>query len=97
MRSSSGKGGQQGPPLSREEEEALLAIPDWECWASQQVLVPWEQRCSELAAFVRQYGRLPRKGAGKSKPFLPGEKVLGKWCDKQRQRWNGKRQPQLKS
>ncbi len=77
--------------MSSEEAAALLAIPGWKWWASQRVRVPWDQRCREVAEFVQQYGRLPRQRGSNAEPFLPGEKVLGVWCDKQRQRWRGKR------
>ena len=36
---------------------------------------------------MRQHGRLPRAGAGCSSPFLPDEKQLGHWRDKQRQNY----------
>jgi hypothetical protein len=91
--------GSRGTALTREEVAALEAIPGW-CWGTARrartwVVVPWEQRCQEVAVFVQQHGRWPRGYAGKTKPFLAGEKQLGRWCGAQRQRRKGNTQLQL--
>jgi hypothetical protein len=87
--------GKKQPPLSAEQQAALAAIPGW-LWEERES-VPWEQRCREVAASVEEHGRLPRSTAGSTEPFLPGERALGLWCNDQRQRWKGKKQPGLTS
>ncbi|GAB4822673.1 hypothetical protein N2152v2_009719 [Parachlorella kessleri] len=89
------KAGSKAPPLSAEERKALLGIPGWSWWASKQVHKPWERRRQEVAAFYQRHGRLPRATAGKPCPFLPGEKELGKWLNRQRQLYKGNLQPPL--
>ncbi|GAB4822670.1 hypothetical protein N2152v2_009716 [Parachlorella kessleri] len=78
--------GNKQPVLSAERSTALEAIPGW-VWDDR---LPWELHCQQVQDFVRQHGRLPRAGAGKSKPLLPCEKELGDWCCRQRQRFKGK-------
>ena len=89
------KAGSKGPPLTVQEQAALLAIPSWGWWATKPVTKPWEQRRQEVEAFYQQHGRLPRSAGGKTNPFLPGEKELGNWVDRQRQRHKGNLQPPL--
>ena len=55
----------------------------------------WEQRRQQVLAFVERHGRLPRRQNSVREPLLPGEQQLGRWCDYQRQRWKGGRQPPL--
>jgi hypothetical protein len=71
-------------PLWPEQETALETIPGW-VWEEWQQ-VPWEQGCREVAEFVQQCGRLPRRKGSEAKPFLPGEKQLGYGCHTQRNR-----------
>jgi hypothetical protein len=92
--------GSKGPPLSAAQVAALEAIPGWRRQAAgaqrpYSPQVPWELRRLEVATFYEQHGRLPRQAGSKAMPLRPGEKVLGNWCDKQRQRKKGNRKPPL--
>jgi hypothetical protein len=92
--------GSKGPPLSAAQLGALEAIPGWRKQAAGArrpyiPQVPWEQRWLEVAAFYEQHGRLPRRTGSKAMPLRPGEKELGRWCDRQRQRRKGNSRPPL--
>ncbi|GAB4822657.1 hypothetical protein N2152v2_009703 [Parachlorella kessleri] len=94
------KAGSTGPPLRAHERAALRAIPGWRWWATKRVIgtwvqVPWEQRRQQVAAYYQQHGRLPRQGARKSIPLLPGEKELGNWVHRQRHCYKSKGGPPL--
>ncbi|GAB4822660.1 hypothetical protein N2152v2_009706 [Parachlorella kessleri] len=89
------KGQSLSPPQSAEQQAALAALPGW-YWDVEDVDGErWEQRRQEVVSFYQQHGRLPRKSAGKASPFLPGEKELGQWVNRQRQRYKGNIQPAL--
>ncbi|GAB4822658.1 hypothetical protein N2152v2_009704 [Parachlorella kessleri] len=77
--------------LSTERTMALEATPGW-VWEPYS---PWEQRRQEVEAFHQYHGRLPRATAGEASPFLPGEKKLGAWMDRQRQCYKGNGQLSL--
>jgi hypothetical protein len=79
--------------LTSMQKAALAAIHGW-VWEEFRV-VPWEQRCREVAEFVEEHARLPRQKAGRAQPLLPGEKELGDWCNTQRKRRKGKVLPPL--
>ncbi|GAB4822680.1 hypothetical protein N2152v2_009726 [Parachlorella kessleri] len=83
--------GQRQRPLPAERIAALEATLGWawEDWT------PWEQRRQEVEAFCQQHGRLPRSEAGVSNPMLPGERELGSWIGRQRQRYKGHQPPRL--
>ena len=89
------KAGSKGQPLTVQEQACLASIPGWGWWPSQRKHVPWEERLQQVQEFVQQHGRLPRQRARSGVPFLPGEKELGTWVYRQRQRSKGQQQPQL--
>ena len=45
----------------------------------------------QVQTFVHQHGRIPRLLRREHTAISPLERELGKWCDKQRQRWKGAR------
>ncbi|GAB4822679.1 hypothetical protein N2152v2_009725 [Parachlorella kessleri] len=89
------KAGSKGPPLTAQEQAALLAIPGWSWWATKRLNKPWEQRRQEVEDFYQQQGWLPRQSTGRASPFLPGERELGTWVNRQRQCYKSKKQPLL--
>ncbi|GAB4822687.1 hypothetical protein N2152v2_009733 [Parachlorella kessleri] len=89
------KAGSKGPPLTAEERAALQAVSGWRWWASKPVIKPWEERLQDVEEFFWKHGRLPRKTAGKSSPFLPGEQTRGRWVNRQRQQFRGHELPAL--
>lgn len=89
------KAGSKHPPLTALQQAGLAAIPGWLWWARQRANVKWDQRLQQLEAFARQQGRLPRRTAGKAKPYLPGEQELGRWMNAQHQRYKGQKGAQL--
>jgi hypothetical protein len=82
-----------GRPLTPEQAAALEAVHGW-FWEERQ-REPWEARYQQVAAFLRQHGRFPRRIATKDKPFGEGEQELANWCSAQRQRWRGNIKPPL--
>ncbi len=78
--------GTEKPPLTPQQVAALESLTGWRWdeWAEA-----WEERRQQVAAFVQQHGRLPRKSGSRARPLLEGEKELGYWLNNQRVRLRG--------
>jgi hypothetical protein len=90
--------GSKGPPLSAAQAVALEAIPGWRRRAACAIGAIGH-RCPGSSGGWRLWLSMSSTAGGRARlvasPLLRGEKELGNWCRRQRQRCKGTKKPSL--